>query len=57
MIGEIDVDTNTSGALQDRQITLTDLTVSTDEARNIRCVPITLGNADFPLPDPYVDVF
>ncbi len=56
MIAEQEINTNTGGALQNGQVTFTGLTVSNDEARSIRCVPITLGNADFPVPDPYIEM-
>lgn len=52
-IAELEVDIDTANVLTDGQITFTGLGVTTDEAKSIRCIPLTVGDPFGPPPDPF----
>ena len=54
-IAEFEVNIDTASTLENGQITFTGLSVTTAEAKSIRCIPITVGDPTGPGPEIFVD--
>ncbi len=55
-ISEFECNINTAAVIKDGQITFTGLSVTDDEAKAIRCVPITVGGPSGPPPEPFIEI-